>query len=112
MVEALNTESTDLSANIKNVEKSTPTVRTDIRVEIAVLEGGEQLGTFHVRFERRRARDGDKFTADWGTVEDMGTGLYDECSPPFWPVQKVVEILEDRFELQEFQAIDTGPNDI
>lgn len=97
------TEDNKLSAELIRGEYSNNTYIA----QIAVLEDGEWVGDFFANFEKRR----DKLVADWSTLK-KGNGLYVDEEPPFWPVEVVADELDDRYELREFMAVNSGPSDI
>jgi len=73
---------------------------------IKVLQDGEWVGDFYANFEKYR----DKLVADWSTVK-KGNGLYVDQEPPFWPVEVIAEELDERYELRDFEAVNSGPTD-
>lgn len=101
---------TQLSAEVESVD-SPNGVRDTAFVQITVREGGEWIGDFFATFTRKRLGGEDKFVADWSDVSG-GNGIYVEEQPPFWPVGEAAKELNQRFELKNFEALNTGPNDI
>jgi len=101
-----------LTSEIKSVDFPPHDIRDNVYVQINVQEDGEWVGDFWAVFERRRLGGKDKYVADWGTVKSGGNGIYVDDHPNFWPVEEAVKELNNRFELQEFVALNTGPSDI
>ena len=85
--------------------------RSELTAHINVLEDGEWIGDFFATFTRQRLGGTDKYVADWDSLK-QGNGIYTDQQPCFWPVQEIAKELNEKYELQEFVALDTGKNDI
>ena len=86
-------------------------VAKEITAHINVLESGEWVGDFFTTFTKQRLGGTDKYVADWDSLK-QGNGIYTDQEPCFWPVQEIAKELNEKYELQEFVALDTGKNDI
>lgn len=79
---------------------------------ITMSEDGDPIGRFTAQFiEGARGT----LDADWSTINrGVRDGIYDHNlggEVPFWPVEEVVDELEQEYD-QDFRAINSGPNDI
>ncbi len=106
------TESGELEASIVDHHTGSRSFRNELLVHISVSEDGDWIGDFWVEFTKERLGGSDKYVADWDSVRSGGNGIYVDDQPPFWPVQEVVDKLNERYSLQEFVALNTAKGDI
>lgn len=105
-------EEKQLSAELHDTYSSgESTNRSELTAHIKVLEDGEWVGDFFATFTRQRLGGSDKYVADWASLT-QGNGIYTDSEPCFWPVQEISNELNEKYELQEFVALNSGPNDI
>ena len=105
-------EETQLSAELHETYGSgNRQFRSELTAQINVLEDGEWVGDFFATFTKQRLGGSDKYVADWDSIT-QGNGIYTDSKPCFWPVEEIAKELNEKYELQEFVALDTGKDDI
>jgi len=104
-------DETELSAELYDTYTTNRrSIAKEITAHIKVLESGEWVGDFFATFTRKRVTGSDQYVADWASVT-QGNGLYVDEEPPFWPVEEIADVLNEKYSLENFIAINSGPND-
>lgn len=100
----------ELTSELVRVSESGGDTPERVMAQISVLEDGEWVGDFFANFTRTPLGGEMRYVADWANISG-GNGIYVDSQPTFWPVEETAPKLNEKYDDEEFVALDTGPTD-